>query len=167
MRPTPLASRLVLRAHLRSTSLKALSARSPAVSPHRPPYPCPYPCWVPLSAWGPPVRLGGRPPGGLGMPDCGDIVAGKSGWLRCVRANVAAARSVVSLARCCAALRRCSASHITLPGRLELPTLRLTASRSSQLSYGSLAPLVSLRAPARLAAEPEREGERGLRSRGA
>ena len=25
----------------------------------------------------------------------------------------------------------------TLPGRLELPTLRLTASRSSQLSYGS------------------------------
>ena len=26
----------------------------------------------------------------------------------------------------------------TLPGRLELPTLRLTASRSSQLSYGSL-----------------------------
>ena len=26
----------------------------------------------------------------------------------------------------------------TLPGRLELPTLRLTASRSNQLSYGSL-----------------------------
>ena len=26
---------------------------------------------------------------------------------------------------------------ITLPGRLELPTLRLTASRSNQLSYGS------------------------------
>jgi hypothetical protein len=25
----------------------------------------------------------------------------------------------------------------TLPGRLELPTLRLTASRSNQLSYGS------------------------------
>jgi hypothetical protein len=25
----------------------------------------------------------------------------------------------------------------TLPGRLELPTLRLTASRSDQLSYGS------------------------------
>lgn len=109
------------------------------------------------------VRLGGRSPGGLGTPDCGDIVAGKSGWLRCVRANVAAARSVVSLARCCAALRRCSASHITLPGRLELPTLRLTASRSSQLSYGSLAPLVSLRAPARLAAEPERERESGNR----
>ena len=27
---------------------------------------------------------------------------------------------------------------ISLPGRLELPTLRLTASRSNQLSYGSL-----------------------------
>ena len=27
--------------------------------------------------------------------------------------------------------------QITLPGRLELPTLRLTASRSNQLSYGS------------------------------
>ena len=26
---------------------------------------------------------------------------------------------------------------LTLPGRLELPTLRLTASRSNQLSYGS------------------------------
>ena len=26
----------------------------------------------------------------------------------------------------------------SLPGRLELPTLRLTASRSDQLSYGSL-----------------------------
>ena len=26
----------------------------------------------------------------------------------------------------------------TLPGRLELPTLRLTASRSNQLSYGSM-----------------------------
>ena len=28
----------------------------------------------------------------------------------------------------------------TLPGRLELPTLRLTASRSNQLSYGSTEP---------------------------
>ena len=28
---------------------------------------------------------------------------------------------------------------IALPGRLELPTLRLTASRSNQLSYGSMA----------------------------
>ena len=28
-------------------------------------------------------------------------------------------------------------STVTLPGRLEVPTLRLTASRSSQLSYGS------------------------------
>ena len=32
--------------------------------------------------------------------------------------------------------RRCKT--ISLPGRLELPTLRLTASRSNQLSYGSL-----------------------------
>ena len=31
-----------------------------------------------------------------------------------------------------------------LPGRLELPTLRLTASRSNQLSYGSLAFLLKL-----------------------
>ena len=30
---------------------------------------------------------------------------------------------------------------IALPGRLELPTLRLTASRSNQLSYGSHASL--------------------------
>ena len=29
-------------------------------------------------------------------------------------------------------------TYETLPGRLELPTLRLTASRSDQLSYGSL-----------------------------
>ena len=31
----------------------------------------------------------------------------------------------------------CAPKQITLPGRLELPTLRLTASRSNQLSYGS------------------------------
>ena len=29
-----------------------------------------------------------------------------------------------------------TAATMTLPGRLELPTLRLTASRSNQLSYG-------------------------------
>ena len=32
---------------------------------------------------------------------------------------------------------RMATSRKTLPGRLELPTLRLTASRSNQLSYGS------------------------------
>ena len=32
----------------------------------------------------------------------------------------------------------CQTRPKTLPGRLELPTLRLTASRSNQLSYGSL-----------------------------
>ena len=33
--------------------------------------------------------------------------------------------------------RRGPSARRTLPGRLELPTLRLTASRSNQLSYGS------------------------------
>ena len=33
---------------------------------------------------------------------------------------------------------KCISYDETLPGRLELPTLRLTASRSNQLSYGSL-----------------------------
>ena len=36
-----------------------------------------------------------------------------------------------------AAMQGASGSQTSLPGRLELPTLRLTASRSNQLSYGS------------------------------
>ena len=39
--------------------------------------------------------------------------------------------------QCSASLLRSHVRKSALPGRLELPTLRLTASRSNQLSYGS------------------------------
>ncbi len=53
----------------------------------------------------------------------------------------------------CASLK----GHNSLPGRLELPTLRLTASRSNQLSYGSSrgqSLLMPLRAGARVHSSP-------------
>ena len=47
----------------------------------------------------------------------------------------------------------------TLPGRLELPTLRLTASRSNQLSYGSSWPEDRRRHPGEAKVRPRREEE--------
>ena len=45
--------------------------------------------------------------------------------------------SLARLGRPCPDAMRSNNNGKTLPGRLELPTLRLTASRSNQLSYGS------------------------------